>query len=428
MAGSITTTPPIIELPPGSSPSSIAKGDKGDPGSLVTSGIASHSMLVSAGAVVAGIAPSSQAGYPLVSNGTALDPSFSGTVLLADGSESAPSHAFSNAPGSGLWYDGTPRVYIAQGGKNVMSFGTPTTGGTWIAVTNGASVSGQNPQFTVQGGTGGVSFQAKGNWFHAIHAASANAAPGWLRFYNTDDAHATGLKAAATQAATFDLILPTALPASSSQVMVVDASGQMVFSTATNSVHGMQNFAASGTLTPAAGVYVVYYKAWGGGGGGGYYPSGAVPGSGGGSGGFSEGALAVTPGTGVSITVGTGGVGGTSGTTTGGTGGNTSVAGGATANGGTGGQQGGGAPGSGGSASGGTLNIPGKSGYQPTANTQVWGGDAPGGGGPGGLTGIDSGTSAPGIAPGGGGGGGSHNSGTATNGGAGANGGVLFWW
>ncbi len=58
MAGSITTTPPIIELPPGSSPSSIAKGDVGATGPSNVLTIGSVVQGGSAAATITGASPS----------------------------------------------------------------------------------------------------------------------------------------------------------------------------------------------------------------------------------------------------------------------------------------------------------------------------------------------------------------------------------
>lgn len=73
-----------------------------------------------------------------------------------------------------------------------------------------------------------------------------------------------------------------------------------------------QVFLASGTFTPPAGVTRARVRVWGAGGGsGGTFGTGAGS-SGGGGGGYAEGIVAVTPGTGVTVTVGAAGAAGTS--------------------------------------------------------------------------------------------------------------------
>jgi hypothetical protein len=81
-----------------------------------------------------------------------------------------------------------------------------------------------------------------------------------------------------------------------------------------DSQHGAQGFATAGaaTFTPPAGVFKVWVEAWGAGGGSGGVVNGAS--SGGGAGGtYGFGWCPVTPGVGVTVTVGAGGTAGTSG-------------------------------------------------------------------------------------------------------------------
>lgn len=91
---------------------------------------------------------------------------------------------------------------------------------------------------------------------------------------------------------------------------------------------GIQVFASSGTFTPAPGVTQVRVRAVGGGGGGGgtSTTTGAQvsAGSGGNGGCYGEGVYTVTPGAGVTVTVGAAGAGGTAGGGTGGNGGTSS--------------------------------------------------------------------------------------------------------
>lgn len=92
-----------------------------------------------------------------------------------------------------------------------------------------------------------------------------------------------------------------------------------------NSARRLSVFTASGTFTPPAGVYWVQYDMWGGGGGSGG-ASGGNDGAGGGAGAHCGGTAQVTPGTGVTVTVGAAGSAGLSTPTAGGNGGNTSIA------------------------------------------------------------------------------------------------------
>ena len=127
---------------------------------------------------------------------------------------------------------------------------------------------------------------------------------------------------------------------------------------------GVQVFLASGTFTPGAGVNKVFAEVWAGGGGSGGTNAGTTNGAGGGGGGYANGILAVTPGVGVTATVGGGGGGGVAGGG-GGTGGTSSFGsmtcfGGNPSPGATGGIAGG----TGGGASGGDVNITGAAGGQ----------------------------------------------------------------
>ena len=84
---------------------------------------------------------------------------------------------------------------------------------------------------------------------------------------------------------------------------------------------GSQTFTSSGTFTPATGINSVFARVWGGGGGagGGFF----TPGAGGGGGGYAEKWCVVSPGVGVTVTVGAGGA-GSSGSNTGSAGSNSS--------------------------------------------------------------------------------------------------------
>lgn len=70
---------------------------------------------------------------------------------------------------------------------------------------------------------------------------------------------------------------------------------------------GLQAFTASGTFTVPAGVTKVGVQIWGAGGSGGTGSNAGATASGGGAGGYSDGVFSVTPGSGYSVTVGTGG-------------------------------------------------------------------------------------------------------------------------
>lgn len=72
---------------------------------------------------------------------------------------------------------------------------------------------------------------------------------------------------------------------------------------------GIAVFTSSGTFTVPAGVTKVAVQVWGGGGGSGSAASGGASGGGGG-GAFGEGVVAVTPGAGVSVTIGAAGTAG----------------------------------------------------------------------------------------------------------------------
>lgn len=88
-----------------------------------------------------------------------------------------------------------------------------------------------------------------------------------------------------------------------------------------------QIFTASGAFTPPAGITRARVRVWGAGGGSGGTFGTASGSSGGGGGGYAEGIVSVTPGVGVTATVGAGGAAGASaGATAGGTGGTSSFA------------------------------------------------------------------------------------------------------
>ncbi len=86
---------------------------------------------------------------------------------------------------------------------------------------------------------------------------------------------------------------------------------------------GTQTFLISGTFTPAAAITRVWVQVWGGGGGGAGGTTATNAGSGGGGGGYAEGWCATTPASGVTVTIGAGGLAGAVGAV-GGSGGNSS--------------------------------------------------------------------------------------------------------
>lgn len=148
-----------------------------------------------------------------------------------DGREGLPSQPASNNPRSGTYWE-SGSFFITVNGKKVMQFTTPTLGGTWLEVINGNSGTVQNAQIFVrsEGGLGGFSIQAVGNWFNAIHGTGF--APGWLRFYEDESGashNAVGLKAPNTLALTYDLILPPFLPATGQLLTTLDAGGTTSF-------------------------------------------------------------------------------------------------------------------------------------------------------------------------------------------------------
>ncbi len=96
------------------------------------------------------------------------------------------------------------------------------------------------------------------------------------------------------------------------------------------------SFSASSTFVVPLGVFLVRATVVGGGGGGGG-TDGSYAAAGGGAGGFASGTFAVTPGTAIAVTVGTGGTAGTAGTA-GGNGGTSSFGNFVSATGGNGGQ------------------------------------------------------------------------------------------
>ncbi|MCZ7480923.1 hypothetical protein [Rhizobium rhizogenes] len=179
------------------------------------------------------------------------------------------------------------------------------------------------------------------------------------------------------------------------------------------------SYGAAGSFSwiPPANVRSVFVRVWGGGaGGGGNQTTGA--GGGGGGGGYAEGYVAVTPGTPVTVVVGTGGAGGLNSTAQNGVaGGSSSFGPSVSASGGTGGA--GALNGTQGASGGGGTGVGGQRqamGSQGSSGSWVFnasygiggsGGAAAAGGGPGG--GISSGLPASGQAPGGGGGGGAMN-------------------
>lgn len=158
----------------------------------------------------------------------------------------------------------------------------------------------------------------------------------------------------------------------------------------------------AGTWIVPCGVTSITVEAWGAGGAGGGCTSNNDSGDGGGSGAYTSGIFAVTAGSNIAYTIGTGGVGSTINGTDGG---DTTILG-MIAGGGQGGDSNGGTvTGIGGTASGGTINTNGNNGTAGGTGTGGDGGDAPAGGGIGG-TGNPNANGGNGNAPGGGGGGG----------------------
>jgi hypothetical protein len=210
------------------------------------------------------------------------------------------------------------------------------------------------------------------------------------------------------------------------KVLTSDASGNATWQTAavsTGSFTNMQVYATAGTstFTVPAGVTKIMVEVWGGGGGGGGTNGGF--GAGGGGGAYGKQFVTVTPGTGYSVVVGTGGsagavggAGGNGGLSSFGTGPLISVGGGA-------GGQPTGAGGAGGTSTA-TFNISGENGRYGYNTSDAYGGAAPNGG-HGGLHGVSSAGGA-GNAPGGGGGGSGATGSFA--GGAGAVGRVVIWY
>ncbi len=196
------------------------------------------------------------------------------------------------------------------------------------------------------------------------------------------------------------------------------------------------NTSGTYTFTPPAGVTRVYVKAWGAGGGGGglTYGSGASGGGGGGGGEYTEGPVNVTPGSGVTVTIGAGGTGGVGSTNSAGAnGGLTSFGALASVSGGSGGAGGpAGAAGNGGTGGATLLNVAydGLSGgvtypVGGSVNAQGLGGSSYGFAGGNTIVGRAPGSPAP--YPGGGGNGGSVTTGgDIENGGAGHDGQMII--
>jgi Glycine-rich domain len=190
-------------------------------------------------------------------------------------------------------------------------------------------------------------------------------------------------------------------------------------------------FTTTQSFTVPVGITQIRYRMWGGGGGGGPSTSVLNSGGGGGGGGYCEGIAAVTPLSGFTVTVGTGGAGIGGGSSAPGGNGTASNFGGITAFGGAGGSAGssggGGAGGNGGGATGAALLIGGQPGATITSVLSNWIALAQGGGTFGtpptslGFTDGAAGNAEGGYFPGGGGAG--SNGGGSGNG---ANGLVIF--
>ncbi len=208
-------------------------------------------------------------------------------------------------------------------------------------------------------------------------------------------------------------------------------------------------FTSSTTWTCPAGVTSVTVECWGGGGGGGYArTNNGAAGGGGGGGAYKKTTnVVVAPNQTITITVGSGGTGGTSGGTVasnggvtifgstvpvsangGGAGGSVNTGNGTAGLGGTGGTYNGGAgaigQGTNGGGGGGGSAGTGSNGSTATSRTGAIGVVGGGAGGDGGTSSNGS----PGLAPGGGGGGGRRTSGNNRAGGNGANGQVKITW
>lgn len=182
----------------------------------------------------------------------------------------------------------------------------------------------------------------------------------------------------------------------------------------------MQVFTASGTFTPPADCYLVDVEVWGAGGGSGG-TDGSNRGAGGGGGGYGRQIVAVTPGTGVTVTIGAAGTAGTAAPGAGGNGG-TSSFGSYSATGGSGSAAATGAiNGGAGGTSSMTFNVTGSAGQ---ANNYVAGATAAGAGG-GSYGSGQVFPTAPAIAPGGGAYG---NANVSAAGAAGAAGRVVVWY
>jgi predicted CxxxxCH...CXXCH cytochrome family protein len=216
---------------------------------------------------------------------------------------------------------------------------------------------------------------------------------------------------------------------------------------------GQQTFPASGTFTPGTGVTSVTVQAWGGGGAGaGDSTNNTIGACGGGGGAYAKkNSVAVTPGVGQTVVVGTGGTGGT-GAGPAGTDSyfinNTTVL----AKGGNGGAiegGGGGAGGAAGACVGDTVYSGGAGSVNPSATASAGGGGgssagtaavgvsavntrtgatAPSGGGNGGSGALAGSNGTAGSAPGGGGGGAGNRTGGGRTGGSGAAGQVIVGW
>jgi hypothetical protein len=200
-------------------------------------------------------------------------------------------------------------------------------------------------------------------------------------------------------------------------------------------------FSSSGTWTVPTGITKALIELWGaGGGGGGASVSNAIGGGGGGGAFLSKLTTSLTPGSDVTVTIGTGGTAGTTSGTNGAAGGNTTASGGGlastlTAGGGSGGTGSTSsatlaAGGAGGTATNGDLNFAGQvggggNGGQSGLGTGA-GGDSPRGGAGGPASG-DNTAGAAGTTPGGGGAGGMADA-ASKAGGAGANGFCVIYY